>query len=430
MKHSEFVSRMKNLKFDADHLKTNLYKQDNELVRKVNEQIEETYISHIQGLIISLNECDTEDDVGRNIILQCILDTNRLYFSAKGLHTHGQVLFTRHGESSTFWDKALGLNPNAPISTAAQQNMAKTNSATHFLLFDPQTTPRIAISPMTRALQTAALIIPKCRTNSDISIEPALSENSISPSGCDIRSVKNREELRSKISFLRSPIKAFLFFLSRWIFGEGTFKAMKTARADAIDTIQQRNSASSIIDAEGEVQQDLHLTQCQKITQTMKLIAESQDRDLWLIGHGNNFRTFFKSTFDLEVDFDYGETHTVFKICGNPEYFVPPYSFCINQSTGKIEGKFSGDVRFVHAQDLSPMATPDEHESTTGVPVNHSYRTMHESGLQREIFLGEEQVPLDSIQLKLSRDHALFRELKATVARAPSNPIKNEPPSP
>ncbi len=141
----------------------------------------------------------------------------------------------------------------------------------------------------------------------------------------------------------------------------------------------------------------------------MRLITESQDRDLWLIGHANNFRSFFKSTFDLEVDFDYAETHSVFKMCGQntPEFFVPPYSFYINQSTGKIEGKFSGELRFVHAQDLSPMPSnvhvhPSELDKRS--TSSQSYRVMHHHGLHKDP--------------KHTHQHREDRDAQATTRRA------------
>lgn len=340
-------------------------------------EADKLYTAHIHALIISLNQCNS--DSGRNTLITQINETNRIYLEACQLRFNAQILFSRHGKSTMLREKILGLKPNAPISVSAQKNMQGVNQHTQgFLAF--KNLPRIVISPMVRALQTAALLMPTSIRGADVVVNPVLAETSISPSGMDVRSLEDLRKLNEQISFWRAPWQAILFFFSRMFYGDAHFQDSQQLRQKAMDEIQAYNGGATIIQSNGDVDQDLLLGQDMKLLHTQQLIHEVEDQDLWLIGHGNNFRRFFKKTFALQVSFDYAETRAIFKVTensGEVKFFIPPYTLIVNQNTGKIEGKYTGTAQLVCAHQEKAVELESIEE------VMPSFQLMHTQGLGR-----------------------------------------------
>lgn len=140
---------------------------------------------------------------------------DQVYLNEQKLEIRGHVLFSRHGKSAIWAQKRLGMSPNAPIAASAESSMSKTNQVTGNLLFYPDHNQSfIAISPMNRAMQTAGLLIPEHICEAEISIEPALTENSNHPSGCDVRSTADMKKIYEATSFWREPFKVILWFFS------------------------------------------------------------------------------------------------------------------------------------------------------------------------------------------------------------------------
>lgn len=65
--------------------------------------------------------------------------------------------------------------------------MKKIHEYTSCLLSFPNNTTYVGVSPMVRAKQTASLLLPK-KGNLHITLEPALTENSVYPSGMSLMS--------------------------------------------------------------------------------------------------------------------------------------------------------------------------------------------------------------------------------------------------
>lgn len=323
-------------------------RQRNEIFRTIHEN----YLKEINKLIEQLNK--SQDELRGKIVKQ-IKETDRLYLQAKGIEITAHILFSRHGKCSTWEQKSLGLSPNAAISEQAAKNMGITNQFSGSLLFYPANQhPRIAISPMNRAMQTAGLVIPAEIYNAQISILPFLVENSISPSGYDVRSKEDMQKLYDRVSFWKSPIQKILLKISMWIYSDEDFKQLYKKRMAAVEKIQIHGKPV-ILEARADGKPDV----CQnldysgdKIKDTKAFIDGLDQQDCWLFGHGKNFKTFFKSVFGIESAFDYGETRSVYKIKvdGVASLYYPPYVMLINQETGKIEGKYTATLRMPYTE--------------------------------------------------------------------------------
>ncbi|VEB34059.1 coiled-coil protein [Legionella sainthelensi] len=333
-------------------------KQRNEIFRTIHEN----YLKEINKLIEQLNK--SQDDQ-RGKILKQIKETDRLYLQAKGIEITAHILFSRHGKCSTWGQKKLGLSPNAAISERAAKNMEITNQLSGRLLFYPANQhPRIAISPMNRAMQTAGLVIPVEINNAQISILPFLVENSISPSGYDVRSKKDMQKLYDRLSFWKAPIQKILLKISMWIFNDEDFKQLYKKRMVAAENIQTHGMPvilESGADGKPDVCQNLDYSG-DKIKDTKALIEGLEQQDCWLFGHGKNFKTFFQHVLGIESDFDYGETRSVYKIKCDGEVsslYHPPYVMLINQETGKIEGKYTATLSMASME----KTTHERHDS-------------------------------------------------------------------
>lgn len=202
------------------------------------------------------------------------------------------MFFSRHGECDSWRDKRFGLNPNAAVSDNAMENMERTKTCTRGMLLSPYGTPRIGISPMLRAKQTASMVIPE-GTRADLTVEATLSENSNAPSGTSITSMEDFQNLTRQLSFWSSPVKYILFKLSQFIYGvTGTF-----------DSIGQKlQSTDNVLEGyqdNGDSLDSSHIepvADADKVTATKALVSESLEThdDTWLFGHGKNFKVFLK----------------------------------------------------------------------------------------------------------------------------------------
>ncbi len=302
------------------------------------ESIETLYLQFINTLINQLNVSKKNE---KQELLKQIKEADKLYLEARGISVNGQVLFSRHGQCASWGQKKFGLSPNSPISEDAERNMADTSESTKVLLSSPDEIPRIAISPMIRAMQTASLIIPK-DLKANVSIESSLSENSSAPSGLDVRSNSDLQETSKKTPFF--SIKRILFFLTNLFYGQKVFEALDKKRQEAAHKIQLHNNSGHDIRKDGKIPQALDY-EGDKIQDTKKMINETKEKDLWLIGHGKNFKAFFEDTFGIDAGFKFGETRVVYKIEAeglSSTLYTPPYSLVVNQQTGGIEGKYTG----------------------------------------------------------------------------------------
>ncbi|WP_392537757.1 histidine phosphatase family protein [Legionella sp. 227] len=305
--------------------------------------LEKLYLKEIKKLIKQLN--DSQGAQSSQILAE-IHETDRLYLNTRGMEITAQVLFSRHGECDMLGQKKLGLSPNAAISEEAEKNMSTTNQFSGALLcYSAQEhPPLIAVSPMNRAMQTAGLVIPQEINNADIRVLPFLTENSVSPSGYDVRSIADMQELYDQLSFWTSPFKKLLLKLCIWTHSDKDFSLLYEKRKSAAEKIEKHGKNKILSDGDKpDVCQDLKY-HGDKIRDTKTLINGVAQRDCWLFGHGRNFRAFFEDVFGMDSAFDYGETRRVYKTKLNdtPLLYTPPYALVINQKTGKIEGKYIG----------------------------------------------------------------------------------------
>ncbi|KTC64644.1 coiled-coil protein (plasmid) [Legionella adelaidensis] len=333
------------------------------------------YHRNVSTLINALNACVENDTDQKRHIFTRLHEITHAYLQENALNIRKQILFSRHAQSQMWSQKGFGFTPNAPISEEARLNLSDTHKSTNHLFYFRNTTQktRIIISPLTRAIQTAGLIIPdKC--NANVSIEPALSENSINPSGYDIRAPEDLIKVRNHLSFWRHPLKFLFFYISYFLFGPEHFDEQRMMRQRAMMRIEKHNEGPTIFTNEQEVDQNLTVTSEEKIRKIRDLINDTEEDTLWFIGHGNNFKRFFKRIFNISIRFDFTETQGVYQVSteeDNLSFFIPPYSLVINQKTGALEGKYTGTLKVV------PI--PPELNAFCS-----SYAIMQETGLRRD----------------------------------------------
>ncbi len=306
------------------------------------DQRKQVYFQHVEDLITKLNQANDE---AKGALLKQLKEADQVYLNAQSLEITGHILFSRHGKSAIWAQKRLGLSPNAPISASAESNMRESNQVTGNLLFYPEhPKPFIAISPMNRAMQTAGLLIPAHISDAELSIEPALTENSSHPSGTDVRSKADMKKVYATISFWRSPFKVILWFFSMLFCSQKDFDSLYEKRLQALNNIKKHGFVEpQIIDGRIDVKQDLDYAG-DKVEEIKKLIEKAEGRDCWFFGHGKNFQTFFADLFGMSSIFAYAETRSVYKTKNEQNevsLFTPPYVLHVNQETGAIEGKFT-----------------------------------------------------------------------------------------
>ena len=309
------------------------------------DQIKKMYFQHVEEIINKLGLVKEEEKGG---LLKQLKEADQVYLNSQKLEIMGHVLFSRHGKSAIWAQKRLGMSPNAPIAASAEASMSQTNQVTGNLLFYPEhNQPFIAISPMNRAMQTAGLLIPENIDDAEISIEPALTENSSHPSGCDVRSTADMKKIYEASSFWLTPLKVILWFFSMLFSSQKDFDLLYEKRMQALGNIKKHGSVESqVIDNRLDVKQDLDYAG-DKVAEIKRLIEKADGRDCWFFGHGKNFQAFFTDLFGIKSIFAYAETRSVYKARNEQNelsLFTPPYVLQVNQETGAIEGKFTASL--------------------------------------------------------------------------------------
>ncbi|CAM4429434.1 MAG: hypothetical protein LEGION0403_FIIPPAGN_02200 [Legionella sp.] len=309
------------------------------------EHVKQIYFQYVDEIINKLSQVNEEE---KGALLKQLKEADQVYLNAQKLEIIGHVLFSRHGKSAIWAQKRLGMSPNAPIAASAEASMSQTNQFTgNLLLYPGNNQPFIAISPMNRAMQTAGLLIPENICDAEISIEPALTENSSHPSGCDLRSKADMKKIYEATSFWREPVKVILWFFSMLFSGQKEFDNLYEKRMQALDNIKKHGSVESqLIDNCVDVKQDLDYAG-DKVEEIKKLIEKVDGRDCWFFGHGKNFQSFFAELFGIKSIFAYAETRSVYKTRNDQNelsLFTPPYVLQVNQETGAIEGKFTASL--------------------------------------------------------------------------------------
>jgi hypothetical protein len=243
------------------------------------------------------------------------------------------------------------------------------------------------ISPMTRALQTAGAIIPQnSQKKAVVSIEPALTETSSAPSGFDVRSKQDLEIVKGKLPWWHRfgiDILNFLFGFLDIGYGKKT-----SLRQEAIKNIQKYNDGPSIVEEHGEVKQNLDLDEKAKSEIIRTHINDTQQGDLWLVGHGKNFKALLKNPpfHGKDEEFLFGETRSVYKVTGDPtsEFFTPPYALEIDHKTGNITGRYTGPKEDIA---ITPpkvdQVLPVSPEAI--ITLKQSYSIMREQGLIKAV---------------------------------------------
>jgi hypothetical protein len=298
------------------------------------------YLKKIEGLVLDLNQSSTS--AHRAAVVKQMKNLDRQYLEGQNISIVGQVMFTRHGqcEPRSRSGKALGLKPNAPLEDVAVEGMANTNKATSVLLLNPNETPRVIVSPLVRTMQTASLLMP-VDLKLNVSINPALSEVSTAPSGLDIRSPEESIKVSTKSSLLNRTVLA----ISGAGFGAKYFDKLTTKKTTAAAILSSRSHDNSTLETPSALDYNGN-----KVDDIKSIYKNTKEKDLWLIGHGANFKKYFKETFGLKASFGFCETKTVYKTekeGQEPSFFIPPYSLKVNQKTGELEGNFTGFLKEV-----------------------------------------------------------------------------------
>lgn len=264
-----------------------------------------------------------------------------------------KILMSRHGQSGLL-HKAFGANPNAGLEEACNAALRRAAATTGSFL-RAQKRVRFISSPMRRSLQTAAFLLPEKwldKASSTLEQNHALAENSDNLSGKNIQSIfdllryalvtlpmetlsymfapKLLMPLRMMVALVLYPIRLLQTFINliAWPF----FSAkLKRDSQIVLDHLEKKGFNCS------SPGQELYLTASQKITNLDALINE-KETDVWLFGHGNNFKAFFKEKCGILDSFDYAEVRTVFKKADGA-YEAASYVLKINQKSGAIVPK-------------------------------------------------------------------------------------------
>lgn len=328
-----------------------------------NKNNEGHYLRFIKDLVEELKS--TPYDLDKCTILRQIKEVDRAFFAAQGTPIEQEIHFTRHGLCSGRQKKG-GLEPNAGLEDSALLAMQTTSAFTSSLLHAQA--PQIVVSPMVRALQTAAKIVPGDPRTS-ISINPILAENSFAPSGTDVRNKQHLQEVYEGLKGPLPPTKGFFNTIKAWILNivsqylfyrtlkeYNDYDGLTSRRTNAINELKGKSDGLSDADLSAEANRKVSLTSKDKIVGILALIQKS-DKVLWLIGHGKNFKEFFKETMGNKASFDYGETRILYNLntkSKEPKFVAPPYSVKINQESGEPNIEFTGKI--LHSNDNAKQA--------------------------------------------------------------------------
>lgn len=283
-----------------------------------------------------------------NIILKAITELDQQFIKDSNSKLNGHILFSRHGKCTPWEQKKFGLNPNSALSEEAVQNMSSTNTYTAGLLLNQEHTSLYAVSPLVRTKQTASLLIPIHHQNALLSIEPALAENSIAPSGINLKNRHDMKETYHHLSFWEAPLQVILFKLSLCFYGnEDVFAQIETKSNIADRTLNELVEKVTNNDSDGYQITPLHeeakIQKIQTMLGSYLSMNDAQKGDLWLFGHGKNIKAYFTSTFGISTNLEYCETRRVYGLLqdNKSSLFSPPYTFEIDQDTGRIRGKYT-----------------------------------------------------------------------------------------
>lgn len=306
-----------------------------------------TYLHAIKEQIQKLN--GSTDFNQKQSSLETIKKLDEEFIKSTNKEIIGQVLLSRHGECNAFDQKKWGVNPNTGLSEESKNNMQHTSNYTKELLYYPDEFLEVAISPLLRALETATFILPKAQSK-NITIDAALSENSKAPSGFDVRSVEDLDSVLEKTAWFSSTY--YLLSLSKWFYVDA-FIEINQKRENALNVLQ--------VPLEKDVQALNY--QEDKIEVSLDTIKTAKPHtDLWLIGHGKNFRALYKEVFQISSKFDFAETRRMFRL-SNQTLFNPPYVFVINQKNGHLEGKFTGILKQARPNQKPLLLKPKTHNA-------------------------------------------------------------------
>ncbi len=263
-----------------------------------------------------------------------------------------KVLMSRHGLCSPL-QKIFGANPNAGLEPSAMNHMKKTPDQTANLL-RPGKIVKFISSPMRRSLQSAACLLPNDLTaleNFSFEEDPVLAENSEDLSGKNIKSFSGlvshmfvtlpydtlRYMFKPKLSMpfrflvglLMFPIRVLetLISLMLWPgYGEDINKDIQNAHENILNKMGDGHNLAS--------QPNSSMSEFEKIKGIESLICEGNE-DLWLFGHGKNFKTFFSEKLAIQDGFDYADIRTVYRLADGT-YAAAPYVLHVDQKFGYI----------------------------------------------------------------------------------------------
>ena len=378
-----------------------------------NRSLQE-YKKDIKDLLNKLNALDELEEeqyllAAKEILVEIKSRDQEFIRKTKGVF-NGHLLFSRHGLCSVLTEKKLGLNPNAPLAEEAIEHMSSTNKYSINLLLNPEKIADFQVSPLVRARQTASLVIPVGLQKAQITIEPALTESTFTPSGINLRNRNDFNHEYEILSFWSNPVKLIFFTLSKWFFAnDEVFRQIK-AKSDLADEqmkklvqkFESNDTDESHRKPQLNAQEKIH--KIQEIIEHYLKLDESNKGDLWLFGHGYNFRAFFKYIFGIGSTFEYGETRRVYGVEheGIVSLYSPPYAFVIDQTTGRIRGKYMGSNDRLSRIPLATSVTIPFESSTLDSPsmmqnrLSKSLRNCAESP-ETEASVAQDQQAIDAV---------------------------------
>ena len=303
------------------------------------------YDNNIKQLITNYN-----DESGSIILLlKSLHKLDECYFGSDSK----KIIMSRHGQCGSL-QKVLGANPNSGLEDSCKSALRAASINTAKFLRENKET-RFISSPMRRSLQTASLLLPNNLSNTrtlQLAQSYALAENSEDLSGKNIKSpfdLIKHMVITLPIDTLKYMFTRKLSMPVRFVTGLILFPVRLLESLASLVTwaflghklkgdMQQVDRNLSVKGFASEApEKEASLSDSQKISAIDDLINETE-QDLWLFGHGKNFKTYFNDKFDISESFDYADVRTMFKkIDGNFE--AACYVLHVDQKTGAIVPK-------------------------------------------------------------------------------------------
>jgi hypothetical protein len=261
-----------------------------------------------------------------------------------------KIIMSRHGQCGLL-QKVLGANPNAGLEDSCKTalQLAAANTV-NFLRADKGI--RFISSPMLRSLQTAALLLPTTLFEGEkLTLEQnhALAENSEDLSGKNIKSAFDLIKHMvitlpvDTIKYMFAPkltmplrmvagLVLFPFRLLETVLSLVLWPFLGHNLKKNIQTVNEHLTSKGFNSHVPEPSEAL--SDAQKIKAIDTLIDRS-NQDIWLFGHGKNFKTYFKEKVGISESFDYADVRTLFKKA-NGTYEAAIYVLHVSQKTGAI----------------------------------------------------------------------------------------------